>query len=58
MITSGPDNIGSIQFRGQGTTDFDGSVVDGDPAGSMPANGEAPGEVDAGAKNGIEEVSL
>ena len=48
----------SIRFRGQGSTDGGGSLPDGDPINAMEVNGEAPGELDIGDKNAIEEVPL
>lgn len=57
-MISGSDNVSSIQFRSQGSTDGDGSLLDGDPTSSIQANGEAPEEAGAGAENVIEEVPL
>ena len=48
----------SIRFRGQGSTDGGGSLPDGDPINAMEVNGEAPGKLDIGDKNAIEEVPL
>ena len=56
MIASGLDNVSSIRFGSQGTTDVDGSLPDYNPTGSTQANAEAPGEVGARDENGIEEV--
>lgn len=58
MVTSGFNNVGSIQFRSQGTTDGDGSIPDHGPTSSTKANAEGPEEVCARDENGIETVPL
>ena len=50
-ITSGTGNLGSIQFRSQGTTDSDGLFADGDPTSPV----HDLGEVGGGAGDAIEE---
>ena len=55
-MSSGSNNIGSIRFRSQGTTD--GSFHDGGPTGFMQVNGEVPEEVGASAEGGVKEVPL
>lgn len=50
--------VDSIRFRGQATVDSDGSYVDGDPVSSAEVNGDAPGELGAGAEYAIDERPL
>ena len=58
MVTHGSGNIGSIQFRSQGTTNGDESLPGGDPTISTQTNDGAPDEFGKGAEDIVEEVSL
>lgn len=57
-MISGSNNLGSIQFMSQGTTDDDEFLPDGDHTGSMRSNDEAPDNICVGAGDDIEGVAL
>ena len=54
--TSG--TVESIRFRSQGSTDGNGSLLDGDPVNATEVNSEAAGEHVTVDENAIEEVPL
>lgn len=56
MVTSGSNNVGSIRFASQATTNGNPSVLDGDPICSTQTNGKATDEVGMRGENGIEGV--
>ena len=58
MVTSGTNNVSSIRFASQGTTDDDPSIPDGDFICSMEANGKAPDGVGTSGEKEVEEISL